>query len=84
MNTGALDSLVHYSILQLKALPNPEQKIELVVQIESWLERLKQVDPFRRERYDELGKRTATHKIPACFKLSNDHLAGRGISHGEL
>lgn len=52
----ALDSLVYYSILDLKKSHNPEQRIKLVEQIESWLDRLKQVDPYRRKRYDELAR----------------------------
>jgi len=66
--TGALDSLVHYSILELKETHNTEQRIELVEQIGSWLERLKQVDPYRWKRYDELGKRIVTRQTFRLFQ----------------
>jgi hypothetical protein len=58
--TGALDSLVHYSIFQLEASNVRDHSVKIVGQIESWLERLKQVDPYRHKRYDELGKPIST------------------------
>jgi hypothetical protein len=53
--TGPLDSLVHYSMLQLNR--NGVSDASMVkLDIERWLSRLQQVDPFRRRRYAELRK----------------------------
>ena len=51
---GPLESLVHYSLLQLGKGSQDEARI--ISEVERWLSRLEQVDPFRRRRYVELRK----------------------------
>ena len=51
---GPLESLVHYSLLQLGKGSQDEARI--ISEVERWLSRLEQVDPFRRRRYIELRK----------------------------
>ncbi|KAH8081570.1 hypothetical protein HD553DRAFT_275011, partial [Filobasidium floriforme] len=50
-----LDSLVHYSMLQLGRHGVSDASM-VKLDIERWLSRLQQVDPFRRRRYAELRK----------------------------
>jgi hypothetical protein len=55
--SGPLESLVHYTQLLLRAGKIPSEEIANArTDIAKWLQDLERIDPFRKERYRELGQ----------------------------
>lgn len=57
--SGCMESIVHYKLLLLKKSPGPDPTT-LADECQELLRRLQELDPSRRSRYQELGKREFT------------------------
>ncbi|KAJ9101927.1 hypothetical protein QFC19_005008 [Naganishia cerealis] len=71
VNLGPLESLVHYTQLSMRTASLSDSEMSKARQnMRQWLKDLERIDPFRKERYRELGVFPFTHDRSSISRLS--------------